>query len=75
MSQDSQSLARYAAPRNDKALFHFLAHEIEPLERRLVRHHEKVGVAAARLVAREGPMRDGEDVVLRPFEGPVTDGS
>ena len=44
-------------------LLHFLAHEIEPLERRLVRHHEEVGVAAPRLMARKGPMRDGEDVM------------
>src|SRR5262249_41809383 len=49
--------------------FDLLAHEVEPLERRLVRHHEEVGIAAACLMAREGPMRDREYVMLRPLEG------
>src|ERR1700758_284073 len=55
------------------ALFHLLAHQVETLERGFVRHHEEVGIAAARLMAREGPMRDREHVVLRPFEGLFAD--
>src|SRR5262249_16710219 len=49
-------------------LLHFLAHQVEPLDRRFVCHHEEVGIAAARLMTREGPMRDREHVMLRPFE-------
>src|SRR5690242_12096631 len=53
---------------------HFFAHEVEPLEGRLVRHDEQVGLAAYRLVAGESPVRDGEYVVLRPFKTVLADG-
>src|SRR5258708_19789037 len=59
----------FAYPTHPAALLHLLAHQVESLERRFVRHHEEVGIAAARLVAREGPMRDREHVMLRPFDG------
>src|SRR5947209_15024826 len=55
-------------------LLQFLAHQVEPLERRLVGDHEQVGVATLGFVTREGPVRDGEHVVLRPFEALVADG-
>ena len=51
-------------PRYCVVLLHLLAHQIEPLERRLVHHHEQIGVTAARLVARPRPVGDGEDIVL-----------
>ena len=38
-------------------LFHLLADEVERLECGFVRHHEEIGVAAFRLVARPGPVR------------------
>src|SRR5215469_5077564 len=64
---------RFCPPYVSRALLHLLAHQVEPLERRFVRHHEEIGIAAARLVAREGPMRDREHVMLRPFEGLLAD--
>src|SRR5262249_61877205 len=62
------SASDFAHPTYPAALLHLLAHQVEPLERRFVRHHEEVGIAAVRLMAREGPMRDREYVMLRPLE-------
>src|SRR5690349_5757629 len=56
-----------------ECLLQLLPYEVEVLERGLVRHHEQVGVPAAGLMARPGPMRNGKDVVLRPFEGLLAD--
>jgi hypothetical protein len=61
---EADTLVPADAPTHCAALLDLIAHEVEPLERRLVRHHEEIGVAAARLVARPRPVRDGEDVVL-----------
>src|SRR6202043_3145464 len=54
-----------ASPRSDhRRLLQLLPYQIEPLERRLVRDHEKIGIAVLRLVPRPGPVRYGEDIVL-----------
>src|SRR5215468_9481671 len=67
------SASDFAHPTYPVALLHLLAHQVEPLERRFVRHHEEVGIAAACLMAREGPMRDREYVMLRPLESLFAD--
>src|SRR5438105_1857345 len=68
-----QSCSGPACGGDAPASLQFFAHEIEPLERRLVGHDEQVGIAFQRLMRRKGPVRNREHVVLRPFEARLAD--
>src|SRR5437016_11229828 len=52
----------------------FFAQQVQVFVDRAVGDDEKLRRRAARLVRRPGPVRDGEDVVPRPFEALVADG-
>src|SRR5437879_235664 len=59
--------------RRGTALTELLAEQLETLVHGTVGDQEQVGVAATRLVRGPRPVRDREDVVLRPLERRVAD--